>query len=942
MGYGIYIQGASDNVIGTNGDGVNDSAEGNVFAGNNTAAIIFEDGAGGTSSDNNVVAGNRMGITADGNTALGDGRFGVFLIQGSGNRIGTNSDGVSDALERNVISGIAETGVYIGDNANVVAGNYIGTNAAGTAALPNLYGVLTENANNNRIGGTAPGAGNLIAFNLFDGMIIDRTGTGNAILGNSIFSNGRLGINLNEAGQLAYGVSPNDAGDADTGPNNLQNFPTITAAFSSSTQTTIGGTLQSTPNTTFRLELFSTPVSDASGFGEGQTYLGFITATTDNSGTANFVTNLSTLVAVGQFISATATDPSNNTSEFSASVQVVASSSLPNVVALRSPTTQTNFLVSSPAGSSITASVAATPGVGLPLGVQFPFGFVNFAVAGITPGSTADVTISGLDTSLIADYYKYGATPASPSDHWYNFLFGQQTDGDSVVGTGMEIVGGNLVLHLVDGGRGDDDLSPNGVIVDIGGPAVASRSQTILTSDHVAGSTYGQLVHFTAIVSAVGGTPTGSVQFKIDGANFGSPKSLSGGQASFDTSALSAIDHAVTALYSSNSSAFAHSGDDFVQHVDRAPLTIKADDKSKTAGEANPPLTFTAIGFVNGDAPASLITQPILTTTATTSSPAGPYPITASGAANSNYTIGYTPGTLTVKPRGNQSPTAGNDSATTTKNTAVKINVLSNDSDPDGSINVKTVSIVAKPSHGKVSVDSKTGVVTYTPDKNFTGSDSFTYKMKDNSGAYSNVATVSLTIIAPNQPPQARDDSATTGKNVPVTVNVLANDKDTDGTIDPTTVAIVGAAKHGTTSINPTTGVVTYTPATNYTGTDTFTYKVKDNQGAYSNVASVNVIVTAPNQPPQAHNDSATVEKNKSVVINVLANDRDSDGSINKTTLLIVAGPRHGTLKVDSKTGVVTYTPAKNYTGLDSFTYQVKDNFGVFSNIATVNLTVNS
>ena len=941
--WGIVVSGSDNNIIGTDGDGVNDALEGNVISGHGGAGILLESGQPGEAPDNNVIAGNRIGTSADGNTALGNGRMGVFFMNGgTGNRIGTNSDGVSDVAERNLISGNNEAGIFLDGNGNVIAGNYIGTNAAGNAALPNGYGVDADGHNNNRIGGTAAGAGNLVAFNVYDGVLVDHGGTGNSILGNSIFSNGRLGINLNVSGQLSNGVSLNDTGDADTGPNNLQNFPQITTAFSSGTQTTVAGTIQSTPGKTFRVDFFSSPTANTSGFGEGKTYLGFISVTTDSAGNANFVTTFSTVVAVGQVISATATDPSNNTSEFSASVQVVAGSSLPNVVALRSPTIQTNFLVSSPAGSSLTASVAATPGVGLPLGVQFPFGFVNFAVQGITPGSTADVTISGLDTSLIADYYKYGATPASSSDHWYNFLFGQQTDVDSPLGTGMEVVGGNLVLHLVDGGRGDDDLAANGIIVDIGGPAVANRSQTILTSDHVAGSTYGQLVHFTAIVSAAGGTPTGSVQFKIDGANFGSPKSLSGGQASLDTSALSAIDHAVTALYSSNSNAFADSGDDFVQHVNRAPLTIKADDKSKTAGEANPPLTFTAIGFVNGDTPASLTTQPILTTTATTSSPAGPYPITASGAANSNYTIGYTAGTLTVKPRGNQSPAARNDSAATTKNTAVEINVLSNDSDPDGSINVKTVSIVAKPSHGKVSVDSKTGVVTYTPDKNFTGSDSFTYKVKDNSGAYSNVATVSLTITAPNQPPQARDDSATTGKNVPVTINVLANDKDTDGTIDPTTVAIVGAAKHGTTSINPTTGVVTYTPATNYTGTDTFTYKVKDNQGAYSNVASVNVTVTAPNQPPQAYNDSATVKKNKSVVINVLANDRDSDGSINKSSLLIVAGPRHGTLKIDSKTGVVTYTPAKNYTGSDSFTYQVQDNLGAFSNVATVNLTVNS
>ena len=119
-------------------------------------------------------------------------------------------------------------------------------------------------------------------------------------------------------------------------------------------------------------------------------------------------------------------------------------------------------------------------------------------------------------------------------------------------------------------------------------------------------------------------------------------------------------------------------------------------------------------------------------------------------------------------------------------------------------------------------------------------------------------------------------------------LTILANDKDTDGTIDPTTVAIVGAAKHGTTSINPTTGVVTYTPAANYTGTDTFTYKVKDNQGAYSNVATV-LDGQASESAAAGHDDSATVKKNKSVAINVLANDRDSDGSINKATLLIVA-----------------------------------------------------
>ena len=115
--------------------------------------------------------------------------------------------------------------------------------------------------------------------------------------------------------------------------------------------------------------------------------------------------------------------------------------------------------------------------------------------------------------------------------------------------------------------------------------------------------------------------------------------------------------------------------------------------------------------------------------------------------------------------------------------------------------------------------------------------------MKDNLGAASNVATVSITV---NAPPVAANDTATTNKNTAVAVNVLANDSDPDGTLDATTVAIVGAAGHGTTSVNPTSGVVTYTPASNYTGPDSFTYTVKDNLGAASNVATVSITVNAP------------------------------------------------------------------------------------------------
>jgi len=368
-------------------------------------------------------------------------------------------------------------------------------------------------------------------------------------------------------------------------------------------------------------------------------------------------------------------------------------------------------------------------------------------------------------------------------------------------------------------------------------------------------------------------------------------------------------------------------------HITPAPLTIKADDKTKTAGSANPPLTYTAIGLVNGDTPASLTTQPTLTTTATLDSPVGNYPIIVAGAASPNYEIDHVPGTLAVTAL-NRAPVAVNDTANTNKNTSVVVNVLSNDSDPDGTLDPTSVAIVGAASHGTTSVNPTTGAVTYTPAVNYTGMDSFTYKVKDNRGTDSNVATVSIAI---NAPPVAVNDKANTSKNTAVVITVLSNDSDPDGTLDPTSVAIVAPASHGTTSVNPASGAITYTPALNYTGTDCFTYKVKDNRGTYSNVATVLITVNA---PPVAVNDTATTNKNTVVVIGVLSNDSDPDGTLDPTSVTIVSGPSHGTASVNPTTGAITYTPALNYTGADYLTYKMRDNRGTQSNVAMVSITV--
>ena len=298
---GVFIDAAPNNTIGGTTAGARNVISGNT---NNGASI---NGSGATG---NLVQGNYIGTDPTGTAALGNGNAGVLV--GNVGNAANNTIGGTTAGARNVISGNFE-GVTIVDDGlgaggNVVQGNYIGTDVTGTSAIGNVVGVLLL-ASGNTIGGTSTGAGNTIAFSTNLGVKMDR-GTGNAILSNSIFSNGDLGIDLG-----ADGLTANDAGDGDTGANNLQNFPVLTSAFKGST--TIEGTLNSTPSATFTLEFFSNSACDPFGHGEGESLLGSTVVTTDGGGDASFMVPFPTDLPTGTVITATATDPSNNTSEFS-------------------------------------------------------------------------------------------------------------------------------------------------------------------------------------------------------------------------------------------------------------------------------------------------------------------------------------------------------------------------------------------------------------------------------------------------------------------------------------------------------------------------------------------------------------------------------------------------------------------------------------------------
>ncbi len=252
---------------------------------------------------NVTVQRNFIGADASGNTALSNGT-GIELENGAdGNTIGGTT-----VAEENVISGNSGTGILIdASNSNIVTGNLIGTNAAGTAPLGNGGdGILiTDDSAGNTIGGTAVGAGNTIANNGGSAVSV-ASGNGNSILGNAISGN-TTGINLNP------------------GANDQQDASVLTDVKTSGTQVVIDGTLGSTPNATFRIEFFASASPDSRGNVEGAILLGFTTVATDGNGNVGFNATLSADVTLGEFVTATATNiTTGDTSEFSNGLEVLA------------------------------------------------------------------------------------------------------------------------------------------------------------------------------------------------------------------------------------------------------------------------------------------------------------------------------------------------------------------------------------------------------------------------------------------------------------------------------------------------------------------------------------------------------------------------------------------------------------------------------------------
>jgi|GEM_PF-2182431 len=381
--------------------------------------------------------------------------------------------------------------------------------------------------------------------------------------------------------------------------------------------------------------------------------------------------------------------------------------------------------------------------------------------------------------------------------------------------------------------------------------------------------------------------------------------------------------------------------------ADNAPVPANAlltDEVTITQSSYNPVSKVLTIAAVSSDT----LTPPALNAT-------GFGPLVAGQLFISNVTI--PPATVTVvsaaggkdtepvivNPQNqNSSPVAVNDAADVAAGGTAIIDVATNDTDPDPGDSVvrASVTVATQGAHGTATANGN-GTITYAALTGFTGTDSFTYTIQDTGGAISTAATVTMNIIdsALNAPPLAVDDTATTTEDSAVTFSVTGNDTDPNGNLAPGTIAITAQPANGSAVANAG-GSVTYTPALNFNGSNTFTYTVKDTIAAVSNTATVTVTVTPANDPPIANNDVATTSEETPVTVSVTTNDTDLDGAVVAGSVVIVTQPANGQA-VPNPDGTVTYAPNANFFGTDTFTYTVSDGLAT-SNTATVTVTVTS
>ncbi|MEQ6118213.1 Ig-like domain-containing protein, partial [Reichenbachiella sp. MALMAid0571] len=327
--------------------------------------------------------------------------------------------------------------------------------------------------------------------------------------------------------------------------------------------------------------------------------------------------------------------------------------------------------------------------------------------------------------------------------------------------------------------------------------------------------------------------------------------------------------------------------------------------------------------------------------------------------------------TVSINVGTNEPPVADNETISTDEDTPVTLDITDGDTDSDGTIVSSSIILIDSgnssntgnnstplviPGEGVYTVDVS-GNLTFTPESDFNGTSSVNYTIKDNLGAKSNIATVTVTVNPINDGPEAIDDFETIDPDETLVTSVVGNDM-ADPENDDLTYSLVTGTEPDTgtegTLFFFDTGDYVFTPVTGFKGIVTFEYKVcDDGSPSICSTATVTIDVTD-NIPPVADDESATTNEDQQVVILVVEGDTDADGTIKPGSIVLIDpnDPSHtgsktkpleitgeGTYEVDNL-GNVTFIPAFNFNGTAQVNYTVEDNLGATSNVAEVTITV--
>ncbi len=984
---------------------------GNVISGNRDNG--FEGGARRMAFE-----GNLVGTDVTGMRSLGNGVIGQEML-------GTNSNGVYIGLKvaspinptyqitvggtspasRNIISGSAANGIAVGTSSELatvsIQGNYIGTAIDGVTPLPNqLAGVVT----NTRliVGGTIPEAANVIAFNrgggvnvpwFFSGVFKEFAGV--SILGNSIYSNGPnppqpfnaagLGIDLGVAGVLL-----NDTNESDPDANRIsaegQNYPVITSATTTvaSGPTTITGTLNSKPNASYRIEFFSSVAADPTGFGEGQTYLGFTNVVTDSTGNASFSYTPSVSVPAGRYITSTATNSNGSTSEFSQVRQIPGpplTLSISDVTQVEGNSGSSNFAFNvTLSGNPISnVTVRASTGTG-PTNSAFTvedYSEVSNLLLTFVPGGPLTQTVlvpvfgdnsaelnetfvvnlsspigatlldgQGLGTILNDDPLPTLTIQAAPVLEG-NFLSDNKRISFTIsLSTALSVgYGGRIATSSITATEGVDFFSGDSQTFFI--PAGQTQTQVNIT---LIGDTIvepDEQFLFEAIAGIPGLITNGN------------------GRAAFTATILN-DDGSPNQAPVINSNGGGDSASVNVPENSTTVTTVTAIDP-----DAGATLTYS----INGGADAGRFTiNPTSGLLAFLTPPNFESPTDSD--ANNSYlvTVQASDGslsdlqTLTVTVTNvNEAPVitsnGGGDTASVNlpENTTAVTTVTATDPDAGATL---TYSINGGADAGRFTINPTSGLLAFLTPPNFespTDSDannSYLVTVQASDGSLSDLQTLTVTVTNVNEAPVITSNgggdtaSVSIPENTTAVTTVTATDPDAGATL---TYSINGGADAGRFTINPTSGLLAFlTPPNFESPTDSdannsYLVTVQASDGSLSDLQTLTVTVTNVNEAPvitsNGGGDTASVNlpENTTAVTTVTATDPDAGATL---TYSINGGADAGRFTINPTSGLLAFLTPPNFespTDSDannSYLVVVQASDGSLSDLQTLTVTV--